>query len=66
MVKVQDLLGHVLVILGLMFLVFLVLDQYNPMMNFINNNISRTLLALFCVCGIARSIYDWYMEEKSL
>ena len=52
--------------LGLMFLVFLVLDQYNPMMNFINNNISRTLLALFCLCSIARSIYDWYMEEKSL
>lgn len=64
MVKVQDLLGHVLVILGLMFLVFLVLDQYNPMMNFINNNISRTLLALFCLCSIARSIYDWHKEES--
>lgn len=66
MIKLQGLLRHAMVILALMFLVFLVLDQYNPMMNFVNNNISRTLLALFCVCGIARSIYDWYMEEKSL
>ena len=66
MIKLQGLLRHAMVILALMFLVFLVLDQYNPMMNFVNNNISRTLLVLFCVCGIARSIYDWYMEEKSL
>ena len=38
--KVRTLLSHLTVILGTMFIVFLVLDQFNPMMNFVDNNIS--------------------------
>ncbi|MBQ9325955.1 MAG: hypothetical protein IJ246_09295 [Clostridia bacterium] len=49
-------LHHAIVILSLMFLVFLVLDQFNPLMNFVNNGISQTLLAILCVLGILRSI----------
>lgn len=52
MSKVKNLLGHGTVILALMFLVFLVLDQFNPMMNFVDNGISRVLLALLCLCGV--------------
>lgn len=54
--KATALTGHLTAILGMMFLVFLVLDQFNPMMNFIDNSISRWLLAAFCVSGISLSL----------
>ena len=56
MSKVTALASHLTVILGMMFLVFLVLDQFNPMMNFIDNSISRWLLAAFCLCGIGLGV----------
>ena len=54
--KAAALTGHLTVILGIMFLVFLVLDQFNPMMNFVDNSISRWLLAAFCLSGITLGI----------
>ena len=54
--KARFLLSHLTVILSLMFVVFLVLDQFNPMMNFVNNDISRWLLALLCASGTAQSV----------
>ena len=64
MSKVRAILRHTTVILALMFLVFLVLDQFNPMMNFIDNNISRGLLAGLCVSGIGQSITHWRIRER--
>ena len=60
--KARAILSHLTVIMSLMFLVFLVLDQFNPLMNFIDNGISRWLLAALCVSGIAQSILHW--KEK--
>ena len=54
--KVQTIFSHLTVILSLMFAVFLVLDQFNPMMNFVDNNISRWLLAVLCLSGIVQSV----------
>ena len=62
--KPRGLLNHLTVILGIMFLVFLVLDQFNPMMNFVDNSISRWMLAAFCICGISRSILCWRNDER--
>ncbi len=62
MSRMAGLLDHLAVILGIMFLVFLVLDQFNPMMNFIDNSISRWLLGAFCLSGIGRSILHWRMS----
>ena len=56
MSRIRALAGHLAAILGIMFLVFLVLDQFNPMMNFIDNGISRILLAALCLCGIVRGV----------
>ncbi len=64
MKKLLAVLSHLSVILGLMFLVFLVLDQFNPMMNFVDNHISRILLAALCVCGISRNVLSWTAERK--
>ena len=52
-------MNHVTAILGMMFLVFLVLDQFNPLMNFTDNRSSRWLLATLCLAAIARSIMGW-------
>ncbi|MBQ1861499.1 MAG: hypothetical protein II141_10060 [Clostridia bacterium] len=52
-------------ILSLMFLVFVILDQFNPMMNFVNNQISIVLLICLSVLGIAQSILQWMNEERS-
>lgn len=64
MSKLRMILSHLTVILALMFLVFLILDQFNPMMNFIDNDISRGLLAALCVSGIAQSVLHWKKGEK--
>ncbi len=54
--KAQAVFSHLTVILSLMFAVFLVLDQFNPMMNFVDNGISRWLLGALCAVGIIRSV----------
>lgn len=64
MSKLHALLCHTTVILGIMFLVFLVLDQFNPLMNFVDNGISHWLLAGLCVSGIAQSVAAWRLREK--
>ena len=56
MSKLHNLTSHLTVILSLMFIVFLVLDQFNPMMNFVDNDISRWLLAALCISGIVQSV----------
>ena len=64
MSKLHAIFSHLTVILALMFLVFLILDQFNPMMNFIDNPISRWLLAALCASGISQSILNWKKGEN--
>ena len=64
MIKLQGLLSHITVILSLMFVTFLILDQFNPLMNFIDNTISRWLLAALCTSGIMQSVIHWRLQEK--
>ena len=64
MSKIRAILRHTTVILSLMFLVFLALDQFNPMMNFIDNGISRWLLAALCMSGFGQSALGWAMEGR--
>jgi len=63
--KAMKWMNHLTAILGMMFLVFLVLDQFNPMMNFTDNTVSRWLLAALCLGAIARSILGWRREGGS-
>ena len=65
MTKLHTLLSHLTVILALMFLTFLILDQFNPMMNFVDNNISRWLLLALCACGIGQSVTHWMKGEEN-
>ena len=63
MKRAHDVFSHCTVILSIMFLVFLVLDQFNPMMDFVDNGISRWLLAALCLCGVGQSVTGWKMKE---
>ncbi len=65
MSKALTVFSHLTVILSFMFAVFLILDQFNPMMNFIDNGISRCLLAALCLSGIAQSVLHWKKGEKN-
>ncbi|MBR4575755.1 MAG: hypothetical protein IKO25_00990 [Clostridia bacterium] len=62
--KLRTVCSHLTVILALMFLVFLVLDQFNPMMNFVDNNISRWLLAGLCLSSAAQSLLYWKADGR--
>ena len=64
MERMRNLLTHATVILSLCFLVFLVLDQFNPMMNFVDNDISRWMLAALCLSGIAQGILGWVLHAR--
>ena len=64
MSKIRGFLNHLTTAFGIIFLVFLVLDQFNPMMNFVDNSISRWMLAVFCCSGIFRSILGWSENER--
>lgn len=64
MSKVHSAFAHLTVILSVMFAVFLILDQFNPMMNFVDNGISRWLLAALCVSGTAQSLLTWKKGDK--
>ena len=57
--RFHKVLPHGILILSLMFVVFLILDQYNPLMQFLDNGISRMLLGILLLLSIissARSI----------
>lgn len=62
--KIRGLLNHLTVIFGMVFLTFLVLDQFNPMMNFVSNAVSRWLLAAFCLSGICRTVLCWNESKR--
>lgn len=56
MKRVKVILPHAGIVLSMMFMVFLVLDDYNPMMNFLTNSLSIVLLGVFCLISFVNSI----------
>jgi hypothetical protein len=52
----ERLLPHIALILAVMFITFLILDQFNPMMNFVNNEFSMKLLWIWCIFTVMQSI----------
>ncbi len=43
-------------IFSVIFIVFMILDEYNPTMKFVHNDVSTILLWILCVTSIASSI----------
>lgn len=53
-------------ILATMFLIFVVLDTYNPMMEFLNNDISKGLLIALCVSALGSGILLWRSNRRRM
>lgn len=62
---IEKLLPHVTIILSLMFIVFFCIDRVNEKMAFINNDISKWLLAVLAVLSIITSIALIRRQRKS-
>lgn len=55
-------LQYAVIVLSLMMLVFLVLDGFNPNMNFLRNDITKALLWLYAiVCLLDGSLFMAYL-----
>ncbi len=50
------LLPHVVIDLAVVFMVFLVLNRFNPMMGFLTNSYSQALLWVFCATALAAAV----------
>ncbi|MDD2992154.1 MAG: hypothetical protein PHG73_01240 [Pygmaiobacter sp.] len=62
MKKLYFVLPNLCIILALCFGTFVVLDWYNPLMNFVANGFSSKLLILFCVCSVLSGIRQIVLE----
>jgi predicted membrane channel-forming protein YqfA (hemolysin III family) len=51
------LLTHISLVLSLCFVVFIILDYYNPLMNFTQNTVSSKLLIALIVSTLLSQIY---------
>jgi len=47
---------HAAIVLSSVFVVFLILDHFNPTMNFVNNSISTALLGGLCAASFISSV----------
>lgn len=50
------LLSHACIILVLMLLVLLVVDRFNPVMGFINNDITKLMILALCVIAAVLAV----------
>ncbi len=53
----KRLLPHFVIVLSVVFMVFLVLNSFNPTMAFLSNHYSSTLLWIFCALSISESVF---------
>ena len=61
---IQSVLPHVLVVLSGIFMTFLVLDGYNPTMDFISNPVSLKLFWVFCILTVFNSVINIVSNRK--
>ncbi len=50
------LLSHACIILVLMLLVLLIVDRFNPVMGFINNDITKVMVLALCVIAAVLAV----------
>ena len=45
-------------------MIFIILDWFNPFMNFKYNDFSQKILILLCIIGLLNAIYTIYLQRK--
>lgn len=51
-------LAHTSIIVGMMLVIFFVIDRFNPAMEFLTSNISKWLILLFALCSILNGLFS--------
>lgn len=51
--RILHVLPHCTIILSTLFLIFLILDHFNPLTRFVDNDISQKLLFCLCLLSLA-------------
>lgn len=59
-------LPHVNITLAVVLLVLFVTDRFNRAMAFINNDITKWMLCVFCVTSLAQAIVCAYFRRKAI
>ncbi len=59
-------LPHINIILSVVLLVLFVTDRYNRAMAFINNDITKWMLCVFCVTSLFQAIVFAYSRRKAI
>ncbi len=63
---IQKVLPHILFILSGIFITFLVLDEYNPTMDFVSNPVSLKLFWAFCILTLLNSVITIVRNQKKV
>lgn len=59
-------LPHVNITLAMVLLVIFVTDRFNSSMKFINNDITKWMLCVFCVTSLLQAIVYAYTRRKAI
>lgn len=61
---IKKILPHILIILAVVLLVFLIIDQVNAAMAFVNNQGTKIIMMIFCVLVLGASIYAIWEDRR--
>lgn len=60
----ENLLPHAVIVLAALLFTCFVVDRFNRAMGFINNNITKWILAVFCLMAIALAVLYIVRQRK--
>jgi len=56
--RIWGFFAHASIIVGMMFVVFFVIDQLNPAMEFLTSSLSKWLILVLAICAIFSGLYS--------
>lgn len=56
--RIWGFFAHASIIIGMMFVVFFVIDQFNPAMEFLTSSLSKWLMFILAICAIFTGLYS--------
>lgn len=56
-------LNHLTLVLAVLFLIYAILDWYNPMMGFMTSDFSNRALIIFCISSAALSVF--HLQDRA-
>ncbi len=56
--RIWGFFAHTSIIVGMMFIVFFVIDQFNPAMEFLTSSLSKWLIFILAVCALFTGLFS--------